>query len=130
MMAKAKTKKVKTEEKKGEPRAPGTTTIAPSVLVRIAQLTSLSIPGVAGMAPVPGGANRLFNRGGGDGVRIELDDDSVAADVYLTLDYGVEVRKVSRKVQREVARALEDMVGMKVTRVDIYIEEIEFEHET
>jgi uncharacterized alkaline shock family protein YloU len=47
----------------------------------------------------------------------------------LTLDYGIEVRKVSRKVQREVARSLEDMVGMKVTRVDIYIEEIEFEHE-
>ncbi len=129
-MAKAKTKKAKTEEKKDEPRAPGTTTIAPSVLVRIAQLTSLSIPGVAGMAPVPGGVNRLFRRDGGDGVRIELDDNSVAADLYLTLDYGVEVRKVSRKVQREVVRAFEDMVGMKVTRVDIYIEEIEFEHET
>ncbi len=81
------------------------------------------------MAPVPGGANRLFRRGGGDGVRIELDDKSVAVDLYLTLDYGVEVRKVSRKVQREVARALEDMVGMHVTRVDIHIEEIEFEHE-
>jgi uncharacterized alkaline shock family protein YloU len=48
----------------------------------------------------------------------------------LTLNYGVEVRKVSRKVQREVVRALGDMVGMKVTRVDIHIEEIEFEHET
>ncbi len=129
-MAKAKSKKAEIEEKKDEPRAPGTTTIAPSVLVRIAQLTSLSIPGVAGMAPVPGGVNRLFRRDGGDGVRIELDDKSVAVDLYLALDYGVEVRKVSRKVQREVARAFEDMVGMNVTRVDIYIEEIEFEHET
>jgi len=82
------------------------------------------------MAPVPGGVNRLFRRGGSDGVRIELDDKSVAVDLYLTLDYGIEVRMVSRKVQREVARALEDMVGMRVTRVDIYIEEIEFEHET
>ncbi|MCI0876456.1 MAG: Asp23/Gls24 family envelope stress response protein, partial [Chloroflexi bacterium] len=45
------------------------------------------------------------------------------------LDYGVEVRKVSRKVQRDVARALEDMVGMQVTRVDVHIEEIVFEHE-
>ncbi len=130
MMAKSKTKKAETKEEKDEPRAPGTTTIAPSVLIRIAQLTSLAVPGVAGMAPVPGGVNRLFRREGGDGVRIELENNSVAADLYLTLDYGVEVRKVSCKVQREVARALEDMVGMKVTRVDIHIEEIEFEHET
>ncbi len=130
MMAKAKKKKAETEEKKDEPRAPGKTTIDPSVLVRIAQLTSLSIPGVAGLAPAPGGVNRLFRREASDGVRIELEGNSVATDLYLVLDYGVEVREVSRKVQREVARALEDMVGMKVTRVDVHVEEISFENET
>ena len=129
-MARAKTKKAEKPDKEDEPRAPGTTTIAPSVLVRIAQLTSLSIPGVAGMAPVPGGVNRLFRRDAADGVLIELKDGSVAADLYLMLEYGVEVRKVSRKVQRDVARALEDMVGMAVTRVDVHIEEISFEDET
>ncbi|MFQ5942567.1 MAG: Asp23/Gls24 family envelope stress response protein [Anaerolineales bacterium] len=128
-MAKSKTKKAETAEKEDEPRAPGKTTIAPNVLVRIAQLTSLSVPGVASMALIPSGVNRLFRREAGDGVRIELDNESVAADLYLALDYGVEVRKVSRKVQREVARALEDMVGMMVTRVDVHIEEISFEHE-
>lgn len=128
-MTKTKTKKAESPEQKDEPRAPGQTTIAPGVLVRIAQLTSLSVPGVANMAPVPGGVNRLFRREAGDGVRIELNNGSVAADLYLVLDYGVEVRKVSREVQREVARALEDMVGMEVTRVDVHIEEISFEHE-
>lgn len=129
-MAKAKTKKAESTEKEDEPRAPGKTTIAPGVLVRIAQLTSLSVPGVADLAPIPGGVNRLFRRETGEGVRIELDNGTVAADLYLTLEYGVEVRKVSRKVQREVARALEDMVGMSVTRVDVHIEEISFENET
>lgn len=128
-MAKAKAKKAKTTEKEDEPRAPGTTTISPDVLIRIAQLTSLAVPGVADMAPIPGGVNRFFKREVGDGVRIELDNGSVAVDLYLTLDYGIEVRKVSRKVQREVARALEDMVGMNVTRVDVHIEEISFENE-
>lgn len=128
-MTKAKTKKADSSEKVDEPRAPGKTTIAPGVLVRIAQLTSLSVPGVAGMAAIPGGVNRLFRRELGDGVRIELNNGSVAADLYLVLEYGVEVRKVSRKVQREVARALEDMVGMEVTSVDVHIEEISFENE-
>lgn len=129
-MAKAKTKKAESTKKEEESRAPGKTTIAPGVLVRIAQLTSLSVAGVAGMAPIPGGVNRLFRREAGDGVRIELESNSVAADLYLVLDYGVEVRKVSRKVQREVTRALEEMVGMKVTRVDVHVEEISFENET
>jgi uncharacterized alkaline shock family protein YloU len=66
-MTKAKTKKAESSEKVDEPRAPGKTTIAPGVLVRIAQLTSLSVPGVAGMAPIPGGVNRLFRRDAGDG---------------------------------------------------------------
>ena len=129
-MAKAKTKKAEPREKEDEPRAPGKTTIDPGVLVRIAQLTSLSVPGVAGAAPIPGGVNRLFRREVGDGVRIQLDSNSVGVDLFLVIDYGVEVRKVSRKVQREVARALEDMVGMTVTRVDVHIEEISFENET
>ena len=129
MMAKAKSKGAESAGKPDEPRAPGITTVAPGVLVRIAQLTSLSVPGVAGLAPIPGGVNRLFKREAGDGVNIELANNSVAADLFLALDYGVEVRKVSRKVQRDVARALEDMVGMQVTRVDVHIEEIVFEHE-
>lgn len=128
-MAKAKTKKAESAGKGEEPRAPGKTTIAPGVLVRIAQLTSLAVPGVAGLAPIPGGVNRLFRREVGDGVHIELANNSVAVDLYLSLDYGVEVRKVSRKVQRGIARALEEMVGMRVARVDVHIEEITFEHE-
>ena len=126
-MAKTKTKEPKDQEV--EERAPGATTIAPNVLIRIAQLTSLDVKGVAGMAAVPGGVNRLFRRGSGEGVQIELDEGSVEVDLFLALEHGVEVRKVSRKVQREVARALEDMVGMTVQRVDIHIEEISFDTE-
>lgn len=117
----------KSKEGDGTARAPGMTTIAPGVLVRIAQLTALTVDGVAGMASVPGGVNRLFRKGSGEGVRIEVEDSQVAADLYLIMEDGVDVRAVSRQVQQEVARAMEEMVGMQVQRVDIHIEEIEFE---
>lgn len=107
-------------------RAPGTTTIAPSVLVRIAQLAAISVPGVSSLAPVPGGVNRLFRRGSSDGVRVDVDDNRVSTDLFLTLGHGVDARKVSRDVQRAVARAIEDMVGMQVERIDVHIEEIDF----
>jgi uncharacterized alkaline shock family protein YloU len=113
-------------EKQDSERAPGTTTIAPGVLLTIARLTALAVPGVAGMAAVPGGVNRLFRRGIGDGVRIEVEGDRVSADLYLALNHDVNVREVSRLVQQEVARAIQDTVGMSVERVDVHIDEIAF----
>jgi len=105
----------------------GKTLIAPSVLVTIARLTALSIPGVAGMAPIPGGVDRIFRRGSGDGVRIDVENNSVSVDLFLILCNGVNVREVGRKVQAAVARAIEEMVGMSAARVDIHIEDIAFE---
>ncbi len=104
----------------------GKTTIAPGVLVTIARLTSLRIPGVARMAPIPGGVNRIFRRGSGEGVRIEVEDGTVSVDLYLILAHNTNVREVSRKVQAEVARAIEDMVGMKAKRVDVHVEDVDY----
>ncbi len=110
----------------GVGHAQGTTTIAPGVLVTIARLTALGVPGVAAMAHVAGGANRLFRRGSGEGVRIEVSDHSVEVDLYLILAQGMNVRDVSRHVQSEVARAIELMVGMQVSRVDVHIEDVDY----
>lgn len=110
----------------GSGHAQGTTTIAPGVLVTIARLTALGVPGVAAMAHVPGGANRLFRRGSGEGVRIEVSDNSVDVDLFLVLDQGTNVRDVSRNVQAEVARAIELMVGMQVSKVDVHIEDVDY----
>lgn len=107
-------------------RAPGKTTIAPGVLVTIARLTSLSIPGVVMMAPLPSGVNRFLRRGSGEGVHIDIKGSKVSVDLYLILGRDTYVRDVSRKVQSEVARAIEDMVGMDVERIDIHVEDIHY----
>ena len=103
----------------------GKTTVSPDVLVTIARLSALSVPGVSGMAHVPGGVNRLFKRGIGDGVRIEVEDNVVVANLYLILKENVNIREVSRNVQHQVARALQEMVGMDIGGIDIHIEDIE-----
>jgi uncharacterized alkaline shock family protein YloU len=105
----------------------GKTTIAPEVLLTIARLTTLDVPGVSRMSPVPGGVNRLFKRGFGEGVRIDIrDDDTVYADLYIILENDVNIRDVSRLVQHRVARSISDMVGMQVGRVNIHIEDIDY----
>ena len=107
----------------------GKTTVSPDVLVTIARLSALSVPGVSRMAHVPGGVNRLFKRGMGEGVRIEVQDNIVHANLYLVLKEHVNIREVSRNVQHQVARALQEMVGMDVGGIEIHIEDIDEDEE-
>jgi uncharacterized alkaline shock family protein YloU len=115
-------------ESKGQvrSRAPGTTTIASGVLVTIARLSALGVKGVASMANVPSGVNRFLRRGIGEGVEVQVDDGNVSVDLYIILERDTYVRDVSKNVQAEVARAIEDMVGMNVERIDVHIEDIEY----
>ena len=107
-------------------RPPGKTTVSPEVLVSIAKLSALGVPGVSHMAAVPGGVNRLFRRGFGEGVRIEIEENTVYAEMYLVLKEDVNIREVSRNVQYQVARAIQEMVGMDVGYVNIHIEDINY----
>ena len=107
---------------------PGKTTIAPDVILDIATLTALGIEGVSRMSTLPGGVNRLWKRGHqADGVRVEIIENSVNIDLYLVLKPEVHVRQVSRKVQKEVSRAISEMVGMDPGRINIHVEDIDFE---
>ena len=101
-------------------------TIAPDVLVTIARLAALSVPGVSRMAQVSGGVNRLFKRGVNEGVRIEVEDNVIVAGLYLILKPDVNIREVSRNVQEQVTRALQEMVGMDVAELEIHIEDIDY----
>ncbi len=106
----------------------GKTTIAPEVLITIAQLTTLDVAGVSRLSPAPsGGVNRLFKRAQlREGVNIEIVDDIVYADLYVVLQNEVNVRDVSLTIQRDVARAISEMVGMQVGRVNVHIEDIDY----
>jgi uncharacterized alkaline shock family protein YloU len=105
----------------------GKTTVSPEVLTTIARLSALGVPGVSRLAPIPGGVNRLFKRGGGEGVRIETEENVVFIDLHLILKQDVNIREVSRNVQQNVTRAIEEMVGMDVGHVNIHIEDIDYD---
>jgi uncharacterized alkaline shock family protein YloU len=103
----------------------GKTTIAPEVLVSIAKLTALSVPGVKKLAMIPG-ATHLFRREMNEGVQISVENNTVYADLYVILARDMNVRDVSRTIQNKVARAISEMVGMEVGKVNIHIEDIDY----
>lgn len=101
-------------------RNPHTTTIAPGVLHSIARLSALRVSGVHATSP------RRMSRGSDDGVRVSTEDGVVDVDLHLILESDVNLRQVAREVQTTVARAMSELVGMAVGRVDIHIEDIHF----
>lgn len=110
-------------------RTPGKTTIAPDVLISIAKLTALSVPGVKRLSEQPADVASIFTTHRSDGVRIEVENNTVYADLFLVLAGDVIVRDVCKKVQEQVSRAITEMVGMDVGRVNIHVENLVYSNE-
>ncbi len=99
--------------------APGRVTIAPEVLIAIARLTTLNVPGVVRMAPT--GLQGFLRRGGPEGALVEVNGDSVHFDLFIVADAGANLRQVGQKIQAEIARAIRDMVGMGIEAINVHI---------
>lgn len=109
------------------PGTKGKTTIDPTVLINIAKLTALSIDGVSKMAAGPRSIESLFTGSYSGGVKIEVENNTVYADLYIILKNNIDLYKTSEKVQNKVSRAITEMVGMEIGRVNIHIEDIDYQ---
>jgi uncharacterized alkaline shock family protein YloU len=102
----------------------GTVTIAPSVLVTIARLSALDVPGVCRMSERT--PSRLLDQGSaGQGARIQVAEGSVTVDLFVVAKCGQNVLQVGRDVQSSVTRAIREMVGMEVREVNVHIGDVE-----
>ncbi|GAB4568031.1 MAG: Asp23/Gls24 family envelope stress response protein [Anaerolineae bacterium] len=105
----------------------GKVIIAPAVLTTIVRLTALSQPGVRRMAPFPPALERMLDRSHTEeGVRIQIEGDEVSVDLYIVVDAGINMRELGETLQREITRAIHDMVGMSVREVNVHIDGVEF----
>ena len=103
----------------------GNVTIAPEVLVQLVRLTTLATPGVARFAPnFPNQMRRLFGGKSGEGIEIAIQDHSVSIDVYIVAEPDALMLPLGHELQREISRAIQDVVGMPVTEINIHIEDV------
>jgi uncharacterized alkaline shock family protein YloU len=107
---------------------PGKTTISIDVILTIARLTTLDVPGVSSMSRIPSRRFRsmLLHRQTIDGLHIEVENDTVYAEIYVILESGVNIREVGRNIQIAVARAITDMIGMQVGLINVHVEDIDY----
>ena len=100
--------------------------IAPEVLATIVNLTASASPGVVAMGIVPG--RTFFTRPRHDmtrGVRLTVRENSVDVDLYVVVAQGIDMVSTGAAIQRDVAAAVHEMLGMDVEAVNIYIQKIE-----
>ncbi|MBO2516317.1 MAG: Asp23/Gls24 family envelope stress response protein [Clostridiales bacterium] len=108
----------------------GSITYANEVIAIIAGVAASEVEGVAGMCNAGGisdiiGKNRNITRG----VKVELGTQETGIEIYTVVDYGRPVHKVAAEVQENVRKAVENMTGLTVVKVDVHVQGVSFEKE-
>ena len=112
--------------------AHGKTTIAASVVQKIAGIAAREISGVYSMG---GGVSRAFGAlreriPGGTGttnlagVAVEVGEKQAAIDLDIVVEYGASIVELARAVRRNVIGAVERMTGLEVIEVNIAVNDI------
>lgn len=103
----------------------GKVTIAPPVLTTIVRQTTLEQRGVNRLAVLPAKMRGL--RVGSaleEGILVGVADAGVHVEVHVIADAGINVLKLGASLQTAITRALEEMIGMSVSAVDVYVDDV------
>jgi uncharacterized alkaline shock family protein YloU len=109
----------------------GNTTIADSVVQKIAGVSAREVSGVHALG---GGAARTLgalreripgsSQSVGQGVSVEVGERQAAIDLDIVTEYGVSIVELSRAVRRNVIEAVEGMTGLQVTEVNVMVNDV------
>lgn len=64
------------------------------------------------------------------GVKVEVGTEEVAIDIYILVLYGYRIQDVAAEIQQNVRSAVENMTGLRVVEVNVYVQGIEMEKDT
>jgi uncharacterized alkaline shock family protein YloU len=112
----------------------GTTTIASSVVAKIAALATQEIPGVQAMgkslsrtfgsikAKVPGASQADTQ-----GVSVEVGERQAAVDIDIVVEYGHSIVEVAEAIRQNVIERIEGMTGLEVVEVNVGVDDLHLE---
>ena len=111
------------------PTATGKTVIDDAVVSKVAGIAVREVPGVHGLG---GGAARAIGalrdaigqHDHSQGVKVEVGEHQVAADVVIVAEYPVALQDLAEAVRSSVTRAIEQLVGLDVTEVNVTVQDV------
>ena len=104
----------------------GIITINPHVIAKYAGSVAVECFGIVGMAAVnmKDGLVRLLKKESlTHGIHMEISDDNkITLDFHVIVSYGVNILSVSDNLVNNVKYKVEEFTGMKVERINIFVE--------
>ncbi|MCR5488180.1 MAG: Asp23/Gls24 family envelope stress response protein [Lachnospiraceae bacterium] len=106
-----------------EANTEGEVKIADDVVASIAALAANEVEGLDDMVDNIGSMlmNTVGVKQAGRGVRVDVVDGMVRADLAIMLKYGYSIRDTGKKIQEKVKASIENMTGLTVTDVNIHV---------
>ena len=112
----------------------GSTTIQDGVVYKISGMAAEEVDGVrmgsGGTSEAVGGAlGAVPGFGGGSqsrGVSAEVGEVETAVDLTIRTEYGRAIPQIAEAVRKNVIRRIENLVGLRVTEVNITVNDVYF----
>ena len=118
------------------PASRGTTTIANEVVEKIAGIAARDVPGVYDLG---GDTVRLLSsvreklhlgeERKAQGIAVKLNGKDADVSITIVLEYGFVVSSVTDTVREKTISAVETLLGLDVTNVDILVDDIHLDHD-
>ncbi|MCQ2495019.1 MAG: Asp23/Gls24 family envelope stress response protein [Lachnospiraceae bacterium] len=105
----------------------GEVVINKEVIEKCAGAAAVECFGIVGMASInmrDGLAKLLKRENLRDGVKAKIDDEKITIDLHIIVTYEVNIPSVCHTLRETVKYKVEELVGLKVERVNIYVEGI------
>ncbi len=106
----------------------GNVNISEDVIASIAAVSATEVDGVTGLVS---GINfsELFGgkKASSKGVKVLLDENQVAIDLFLSIRYGEVIPTIAAQIQDKVMSAVESMTGLVVSAVNVHVAGVSFE---
>lgn len=101
--------------------------ISQDVIATIASCAATEISGVAGLSVNSANIRNFFTKNAvHKAIEVNLSDDIAVINIHLNLYFGVKIPTVSEEVQRAVKEAVQNMTGITVSKVNVFISDITF----
>lgn len=91
------------------------------VICVVAALAAIEVEGVFNVGSGPKSKKNISK-----GVKVKIQDNNAICDVSLSVNFGENIKEVATKVQQNVKRSIESMLGLTVGTVNVHVIGVDF----
>lgn len=107
--------------------------VSNEVIAMVAGIAAMDCYGLVGMASrsqLKDGITELLGRENlSKGIEVRTENGDVVIDMYIIVGYGTKISEVAHNVQSKVKYTLDQMIGLKVSQVNIFVQGVRLVNE-